>query len=263
MKNKILLYFMMIALFLSCSSPKEFVYLQDMEQGMRYMYDFKYEATVHQNDRLSISVTCKKPELALPFNIHGNNIHVAADGNVSTSTVNNTRLKPGYRVDIDGNIDFPILGKLHVDGMKVSEVTDMIKKLIVDGDYIKDPQVSLEFLNFKYTVLGAVANPGVYTVDDDRITLLEAIARAGDLSSHAKVNSVAVIREVNGEREVFVHDMRTKQLFTSPCYYLQQNDVVYVEPKHMNKDKEDRTFRIITLIISLASLVTSVFWVIK
>ena len=107
---------------------------------------------------------------------------------------------------------------------------DLIKNRIIQGNYIKDPQVSLEFLNFKYTVLGAVGRTGTFTVKDDRITLLEAIANAGDLSSKAKINSVAVIREIDGEREIFVHDLRSKELFTSPCYYLQQNDIVYVEP---------------------------------
>ena len=88
--------------------------------------------------------------------------------------------------------------------------------------------------------MGAVGRTGTFTVKDDRITLLEAIANAGDLSSKAKINSVAVIREIDGEREIFVHDLRSKELFTSPCYYLQQNDIVYVEPRYRKKDSEDR-----------------------
>ena len=158
-------------------------------------------------------------------------------------------------MDVEGNIDFPILGKLHVEGLKVSEVTDLIKNRIIQGNYIKDPQVSLEFLNFKYTVLGAVGRTGTFTVKDDRITLLEAIANAGDLSSKAKINSVAVIREIDGEREIFVHDLRSKELFTSPCYYLQQNDIVYVEPRYRKKDSEDRGFQVGSIFLSLASVI--------
>ena len=105
---------------------------------------------------------------------------------------------------------------------------------------MKDPLVSIEFLNFKYTVLGAVGSNGTYTVDGDRVTLLEAIAKAGDLTSKAKVDRVAVIREIEGERQIFMHDLRTKDIFDSPCFYLQQNDIVYVEPKYKKKDVEDR-----------------------
>lgn len=124
----------------------------------------------------------------------------------------------GYRVDVNGDIDFPILGKLHIEGMKVSEVRDLIKQKIEEGEYMKDPLVSIEFLNFKYTVLGAVGSNGTYTVDGDRVTLLEAIAKAGDLTSKAKVDRVAVIREIEGERQIFMHDLRTKDIFDSPCF---------------------------------------------
>lgn len=263
-KNLILACGMMgvILLASSCASRSKIVYLQDMEQGQRYLYDAKYQATVHSNDRLNITVSCKRPELAIPFNTMGKSIQVGADGNVSTSSVAGSTAQ-GYRVDVDGNIDFPILGKLHVEGMKVNEVTDMIRDKIIEGNYIKDPSVSLEFLNFKYTVLGAVGSNGTYTVKDDRITLLEAIANAGDVAQNGRIDRVSVIREVNGEREIYTHDLRSKAIFTSPCFYLQQNDIVYVEPKYKKKDKEERGFQIGTLIISLASMVTSILWVLK
>ena len=263
-KKMIFISCMAVLLLSSCASRKGIAYLQDMELGQRYLYDARYEATVYRNDRLSITVNCKRPELAIPFNAHGNSIHVGADGNVSTSSgeVSGESAK-GYRVDVEGNIDFPILGKLHVEGLKVSEVTDLIKNRIIQGNYIKDPQVSLEFLNFKYTVLGAVGRTGTFTVKDDRITLLEAIANAGDLSSKAKINSVAVIREIDGEREIFVHDLRSKELFTSPCYYLQQNDIVYVEPRYRKKDSEDRGFQVGSIFLSLASVIVSLIWALK
>lgn len=248
----------------SCASRKDIAYFSDMQQGQGYQYDARYEATVHANDRLSIIVSCKRPELALPFNTHASSIQVSADGNVSTSTGSSQeRAAKGYRVDVDGNIDFPILGTLHVEGLKVSQVTDMIKSRIVEGNYIKDPQVSLEFLNFHYTVLGAVGHAGTFSVNDDRVTLLDAIANAGDLARNAKLGSVAVIRESGGERRVYVHDLRSKDIFQSPCYYLQQNDIVYVEPKHKSKDRENRVFQIGGIVISLASVVASMLWVLK
>ena len=133
----------------------------------------------------------------------------------------------------------------------------------MQGNYIKDPLVSIEFLNFKYTVLGAVGRNGTFNVDGDRVTLLEAIAKAGDLSSKARINRVAVIREIGDERQIFMHDLRSKDLFESPCFYLQQNDIVYVEPKYRKKDNEDRAWQITTFLVSIGSLVTSILWAIK
>lgn len=266
MKTKELLVGCLTALVLlaSCASRKEIAYFEDMMQDQGYPYDAKYEATVHANDRLSIVVSCRKPELAIPFNTHANSIQVGADGRVSTSTAaSQERASKGYRVDVDGNIDFPILGTLHVEGLRVSQVTDMIKKKIVEGNYIKDPQVSLEFLNFRYTVLGAVGHCGTFTVNDDRVTILDAIANAGDLSANAKLNSVAVIRESNGERRLYIHDIRSKDIFTSPCFYLQQNDIVYVEPKKKNRDRENRVFQIGGIVLSVASVAASMLWVFK
>ena len=166
-------------------------------------------------------------------------------------------------LDFDGNIDFPILGKLHVEGLTVSQVTDLIKKKLIAGNYMKDPLVSLEFLNFKYTVLGAVGHTGTFSVDGDRITLLEAVANAGDLTARAKVDRVAVIREIGGERQMFMHDLRSKDIFESPCFYLQQNDIVYVEPKYNKKDNEERGWQIGTTLLSVVTAVCSIIWATK
>lgn len=263
MRKKLLFLSMLVLLLLtSCASRKDFVYLQDMKMGESYPFDAKYEAVVHRDDRLKIVVSCKNPELAIPFNIHGGGVRVAADGSVSAAG-GTSASADGYRVDVDGNIDFPILGKLHVEGLKVSEVTELVKNRLVQGNYMKDPLVSVEFLNFKYTVLGAVGRNGTFSVDGDRITLLEAIANAGDLSAKARIDRVAVIREVGGERKLFLHDLRSTDLFTSPCYYLQQNDIVYVEPKYRKKDNEDRGWQVVTVLLSAVTTVCSLIWAIR
>lgn len=264
-KHFVFMSLLMVFLLLSsCASRKGFVYLQDMEMGERYPFDTKHEAIIHRDDRLSITVSCKNPELAIPFNSHGETFRVGADGNVTASTTLSSGIREkGYRVDVDGNIDFPILGKLYVEGQTVSRVKEMIKSRIVQGNYIKDPLVSIEFLNFKYTVLGAVGHNGTFSVEGDRVTLLEAIAKAGDLSSKARINRVAVIREIGDERQIFMHDLRSKDVFESPCFYLQQNDIVYVEPKYRKKDKEDRAWQITTFLVSIGSLITSILWAIK
>ncbi len=262
MNKKIIWASLLAVLLLTSCARKRIVYLQDMEMGVRYPINLKYEAVVHRDDRLSITVSCKNPELAIPFNIYGGTFKVGSDGNVTADA--STRInEKGYRVDVDGNIDFPILGKLHVEGLKVGEVRDLIKNKIIEGEYMKDPLVAIEFLNFKYTVLGAVGRNGTFSVDGDRITLLEAIANAGDLSAKAKIDRVAVIREIDGERQMFMHDLRSKDLFESPCFYLQQNDIVYVEPKYRKKDNEDRGWQIGTTMLSIVTAVTSILWVTK
>ena len=141
MNKRVVWASLLVLLFLSsCAGRKNIVYLQDMQMGKNYPIDTKYEAVVHRDDRLSITVSCKNPELAIPFNIYGGTFKVGADGDVTADA--STRInEKGYRVDVDGNIDFPILGKLHVEGMKVSEVTDMIKQKIEQGNYMKDPLV--------------------------------------------------------------------------------------------------------------------------
>lgn len=263
MKRKlVLLNILAVLLLASCASRKDIVYLEDMQMGVKYPIDTKYEAVVHRDDRLDITVSCKNPELAIPFNIQGRNFRVDASGNVSSSENAGIKEK-GYRVDTDGNIDFPILGKLHVEGLKVSQVKNMIESQIKQGNYIKDPMVSIEFLNFKYTVLGAVGHNGTFSVDGDRVTLLEAIANAGDLTAKARMDRVTVIREMDGERQMFVHDLRSKDIFDSPCFYLQQNDIVYVEPKYRKRDSEDRGFQIVTVLLSLVTATTSVLWLFR
>ena len=251
-----------VLLLTSCASRKSYLYLQDMQMGTKYPIETKYEPVIHSDDLLGITVSCKNPELAIPFNIYGGTFRVGTDGNVTADASNGINEK-GYRVDVDGNIDFPILGKLHVEGMTVNAAKKLICDKIVAGNYMKDPLVSIEFLNFKYTVLGAVGRTGTFTSKGDRVTLLEAIANAGDLAPKAKTDRVAVIREVNGQRQMFMHNLNSKYIFESPCFYLQQDDVVYVESKYRKKDTEDRGWQIATTALSLASVICSLIWALK
>lgn len=262
-KQMILLWGLIgLLIFSSCASRKNFVYLNDMVMGVDYPFDAKHEAVIHSGDRLGITVSCKNPELAIPFNVQGGNFQIDATGNVKVSEVTSSKGK-GYLVDAEGNIDFPILGKMQVEGLKTSDVKKMIEGRIKESGYIKDPLLFVEILNFKYTVLGAVANNGTFTSDGERVTLLEAIANAGDLTSKARIDRVTVIREMGTERKMFVHDLRSTDIFSSPCFYLQQNDVVYVEPKYKKKDVEDRGWQITTFLLSLVTACTSVLWVTK
>lgn len=260
-KSTLLFFLFTVLLFSSCATRKDLTYLRDMEELKEYPVFQKYEAVIHRDDRLSITVSCKNPELTLPFNIPGSsNYSVGPDGNISTNmlTSGNDNASRGYLVDVNGEIDFPVLGKLKVEGRTRGQVTEMIKQRLIDEDLIKDPIVMVNFLNFKITVLGEVGGPGTYDITGDRITLLEAIAKAGDITDQGRVDRVAVIREYGNKRRIMFHDLRSKDVFNSPCYYLQQNDIVYVEPSAIKtRDNAQRAISTFSMIISFITTVTS------
>lgn len=243
----------------SCASRKDYIYLQDMNELQEYPVVQKYEAIIHRDDKLSITVNSKNPELALPFNIGGGSYSIGSDGSITStgaSTPTTGKDAPGYLVDVNGDIDFPVLGKLHVEGLTRAQLTALIKKKLIEGGYIADPIVTVNFLNFKFSVLGEVNGVGTYEITGDRITLLEAIAMAGDLRPTARLDRIGVIREYGNKRRILFHDIRSKDIFTSPCYYLQQNDIVYVEPTRQKAD--ERTQRNLSRFQMILSFITSI-----
>ena len=264
MKNKTyslfrnLAVFAMALLLVSCGGARKFVYLSDMAPGERYDVNLESATIIHPNDRLDIKVSCKNPELAVPFNAQMGSYQISADGSVNSAGV---EVNVGYRVDDEGNIVFPVLGKINVGGKTLKEVSETIETMIEEGSYIKSPEVTIEFLNFKYTVLGAINSKGTYTVDGDKITILEAIAKAGDLARNARLDRVAVIRMVDGKQEIFYNDIRTAEIFKSPTYFLQQNDIVYVEPKH--KERNENAWQTASFFVSIGSIISTILLVLS
>ncbi len=185
---------------------------------------------------------------------------VGADGTISSNSgmVASDDKEKGYLVDVDGNIDFPILGSLHVEGMTRRQLTELIKKRIIEGEYVKDPIVTVNFLNFKFSVLGEVNSVGTYEVTGDHITLLDALAMAGDLTQYSRLDRIAVIREYGNKRRIMYNDIRSKDIFNSPSYYLQQNDIIYVEPTGMRAtEQSQRKLSVVSMILSFVSSITS------
>lgn len=183
-----LLLIPLLGMAVSCGSAKQYVYLNDMTPGTGYPFDSAHEAVIQANDRLSITVSCKQPELAIPFNIQSGSFKMSSDGTASSSPAAN---EPGYKVDAKGNIEFPILGNIHLEGLTLSQASDRIKNLIIDGDYIKAPIVSMEFLNFKYTVWGAVSKNGTFTVESGRITGKKSGPTGGIITSSGSSSSAS------------------------------------------------------------------------
>ena len=197
-----------------CASSKKVVYLQDVKVDGRIKAACEYRTVIHVDDLLSIIVSCDDIEAALPFNTP-----MIGLGKEVTS---------GYLVDKEGYVDFPVLGKLQVDGISRNELADLLKEKL--SGYLKNPIVTIQFLNFKVTVLGEVRNPGSYKVNSERISILDALGMAGDLQINAKRKNVLVMREDGNEKVFSRVDLTSSELLHSPFFYLQQNDVVYVEP---------------------------------
>lgn len=233
MKIWIYLFVLAVLVCTACTSPKEVVYLQDVQPLKQQVIEQKYEMVIHEDDLLSIIVNSKDPELALPFNMPMVTYQLGS----SSNSMGQQKVL-GYLVDTEGDIDFPILGKIHVAGMTRKEITAYIKQSLIERNLIKDPIITVQFLNFKVSVMGEVAGPGSFNISSDRITLLEALSMAGDLTIYGRRDRVAVIREDGGKRTILYHDLRSSDIFNSPCYYLQQNDIVYVEP---NKAKSGQS----------------------
>ncbi len=250
-KNSILIFMALtLAMLSSCSSKKNFLYLQDMYPEVEYIVNNRPEALIKRGDRLSIVVTAKDPALALPYNLNVASIQVEEGGEINANEKKTTvTSEKGYRVNADGNIEFPVLGFLHVEGLTLTQLTNMIKEKLVVGGHLKEPIVLVDFINFKYYTLGALS-PGVHTVEDDRINLIEAIAAAGDLNEKAKLDRILVIRENGDKRQVYVTDLRSKDIFDSPAFYLQQNDIIYAEPRYRKREPEQNLLYYMSLILS-------------
>ena len=215
----------LILVLTGCAAPERVLYFQDLDKGLQQNIEQSYEIKIRKDDLLGITVSARNPELAIPFNLPATTYTLEAkNGNVSAQL--------GYQVDVDGNIDFPVLGQIHVAGMTRKGLSEYIKQKLEAKKFLENPVVTVTFQNFKVSVLGEVKTPKVINVKSDRITVLEALAEAGDLGIQAKRDRVAVIREAEGKRTVHYLDLRSSDLLQSPYYYLQQNDVVYVEPNN-------------------------------
>ena len=209
---------------------------------------------IQPKDILSITVSSRDPNIAITFNKPLSSYQAGSTPEAS----NYSQRILGYLVDINGEIDFPILGPLKVKGLTREELSDMIKKRLMADDLIRDPIVTTEIMNFKITVLGEVRSPGVFELRDDRITILEALGRAGDLTIYGRRDNVLVTREGNGEINYYRVNLRSSNLTQSPAFYLQQNDVVYVEPNETQTARTDiNENKSMGVFISLASLLMS------
>ena len=250
-----------IFLFASCQSYKKVPYLQDTEVVERTVQQENlYDAKIMPKDLLTIVVSCTSPELAVPFNLT-----VATQNNV---TISNTTSQPAlqqYLVDNEGKINFPVLGELKVGGLTKKQAESMIVEKL--KPYMKEtPIVTVRMVNYKISVIGEVARPGTFTISNEKVNLLEALAMAGDMTVWGLRDNVKLIREdADGKQEIVTLDMNKAETILSPYYWLQQNDIVYVTPnkaKARNSDIGNSTslwFSATSILVSLASLLVTIF----
>lgn len=235
----------------SCVSQKKMIYLQ----GADFLHDNPqpmeqdFELKIQPDDQLAISFSSKDKELIEPFN---NNTLIGGGQSDTQAGISY------FQVDKEGNIDFPILGRLKAEGRTCIQLEKEMEESLINQNYIKDPKVSVKIMSFKVTVLGEVKDPGVQKITGERVTLLEAIGMAGDLLPSGKRENIMIIREEQGLRKTYTVDLTSSySVLNSPCYYLQQNDVVYIEPNKAIRVKGSATLTTLTSTATVVSMLAS------
>ena len=236
MKNfKLLLLSGLIAM-ASCTSYKKVPYLQNSAEIDTAVVSEFYDARIQPKDMLTITVSSEKPEAALPFNL---TVPTALSATNSAKSLTSQPVLQTYLVDNAGCIDFPTLGKLQIAGMTKGEVEEMIKNRI-KSNFTTEPIVTVRMANYKVTVLGEVNAPGVKTIANEKVNILEAVAMAGDLTIFGERDGVKLIREnADGTKMIVPLDLTDANIIYSPYYYLQQNDILYVEPNKAKARNSD------------------------
>ena len=263
LNNRHLLLILLPFILVACQSYKKVPYFQDVDiVNQAEQQEKLYDARIMPKDLLTIVVSCTNPELAIPFNLT-----VASNAAMAASTSSYVTTQPilqPYLVDNEGNINFPVLGELKLGGLTKKEA----ERLIIDKlkPYMKEiPIVTVSMVNYKISVIGEVGRPGTFTISNEKVNLLEALAMAGDMTVYGLRDNVKLIREdANGKQQIVTLNLNNAETILSPYYWLQQNDVVYVTPnkaKARNSDIGNSTslwFSATSILVSLASLLFNI-----
>ena len=247
------------ALLASCAAPKNVIYFQDTADREISTDVQPLQIRLRPEDKISIIVNCPSHELMNQFNLPYVTRYVGSQ--TETYGSGQTGLS-GYIINAEGDIDFPVLGRLHIAGLTRSEVADLIKNELQNRDLVKQPVVTVDYMNLYVSIMGEVARPGRYAIARDHFTILDALSMAGDLTIDGRRDNIRVIRELDGIQRTYLIDMRSaKDIANSPAYYLCQNDIVYVEPtakKARNSTVAGNTLLTPSFWISVASLAATI-----
>lgn len=253
--------FVLVSLLLSsCTAYKKVPYLQGSEYlSTANVQTPLYDARIMPKDLVTIAVNTSDPDAAIPFNL---TVATAMPASGKSQAGGQSALQQ-YLVDNNGNVDFPVLGTLHIGGLTKSQAEGLIKEKL--KTYLKeDPIVNVRMTNYKISVIGEVNSPGTFTVTNEKVNIMEALAMAGDMTVYGQRNNVKLIREdAQGQRKIIPLDMNGADIILSPYYYLQQNDVLYVTPnkaKAKNAGISNSTtiwFTVVGTLVSIASLIVN------
>lgn len=236
-----------VVLLSSCGTQRELAYISDAERDSAQQILTTYAHTIHPGDLLYIYVNSEVMESVVPFNqethieaMEMSRLNMAGGSNgeqhISNTYKNRTqRQVTGYLVDEQGFITFPVLGKINVAGLQHDSVESIIQKRLISGEYVIDPVVTVSPMNFRVSVVGEVKTPKELHITGERLTIFEALAMCGDITVYGLRDKVVVLREKNGNVTPIEIDLTRKTLFDSEVYYLQRNDVVYVEANEKRK----------------------------
>ncbi len=227
----------------SCVSKKEVVYFQNAKNFETIVDTETFKAKLKIGDIVSVYVSTINPEDVAPYNI------VIQSGSMGSLI--------DYLIDVDGNIDYPVLGKVKLVGLTVEEAKELFKKKFSEGQLLKDPVIIIRVLNFRVTIAGEVRSPGVYPVSGERVSILEALGLAGDLTIKGRRDNILVVRDFNGTKTYTRVDLTNKEVFNSPVYYLTQNDYIYVEPNNSSISGASGDLRISTIITITSFILTT------
>ncbi|HLY70472.1 MAG TPA: polysaccharide biosynthesis/export family protein [Puia sp.] len=251
----------------SCGTTRPYVYMQGQFDTAQLSQVRIVEPIIQKGDLLNIIVYSDDPEATKIFNqpLIANASSTTTSGSsvnaeVTQANLGNSPTTPGYLVDENGNIEYQILNKLHVEGLTRSQLKDtLVAKL---SHYLNNPYCTVRFLNFRFTMLGEIARPALYSIPSDRINIFEALALSGDITLYGRRENVSIIRENNGVREFGRIDLTKPEVINSPYFYLQQNDIVYIEQNKKKSIANDvvtlRNISIATAIVSTVALIYSI-----
>ena len=266
---KNLLIVSLICLLGSCAAPENVAYFQNAEAIRGMTLQDEQPLRLRPNDKINIIVNSADPLLVSQFNLTASTSSMRSLGSTTSprttagsTTGSTTAQLLAYTVDEQGDIDFPVLGKVAVGGKTRQEVAEYIRLRLINRDLVRDPIVTVEYVNLSVNILGEVNRPGRLEITKDYFTIVDAIAQAGDLTINGQRENVMIHREVDGEDQTYIINLCDRQeMLSSPAYYLQQNDVVYVTP-NPKKKREARTsgntFNQPSIWISIASLLTTI-----
>jgi polysaccharide biosynthesis/export protein len=243
---------LLILLLSSCGSTKNIVYFNNVKDASFTTINENKPIIIKPNDILSITVSSASAEASAPYNLQNNNVSRA-------TTVNGSNTEAGgYLVNPDGSIEFPVLGTIQAAGFTKEQLRDNITNMILSKKQLIDPIVNIRYLNYEVTVLGEVARPTVIPVPNEKISLLKALGLAGDLTIYGKRDNVLLIREEDGKKITRHIDLNSPDFFNSPYYYLQPNDVIYVEPNRTKIATAGRSQQFLPILFSALSVIAIV-----